>query len=204
MKTIGLIGGCGTGKSEVSMILRDQYGAYVLDADTIGHELIKKGTSTYKEIVHYFGNQILDTLGEINRKKLGDLVFNDEEKLQKLNQFTHGAMYIEMKNRLNEIKKNQSHKWVVIEAAVMIEAHFSDFIDYMWFVTCPIEKRIERLMTHRKMSLEKIQSIFSKQRSDEEFKGYASKTIDNGLNLEHTALQIQEEIDRILEEDNEK
>ncbi len=209
MKVIGLIGGIGTGKSEVAMLLKNNHQAYILLADPIGHQLMKKGMLGYEQLVDCFGKRILDNHGEIDRKLLGTLVFDQvgaphQGDLEKLNAVMHPLMYGKIKLLLDELRKGQHYDIVILEAAVMIEAKFTDFLDALWCVTCPIEKRIHRLMTSRSMSLEKIKMIISKQRSLEEYMSVSNVVIDNGEDLEHTAKQIKLEIDKMLEEDHEK
>lgn len=204
MKVIGLIGGCGTGKSEVALILNKNHHAHIIIADRIGHELLLKGMPAYDRVVEYFGKDILATDGEVNRKLLGDIVFNNDQELEKLNNFMHPLMYDKINESVEAIKESKQCDFVVIEAAVMIEAHFIDLVDALWLITSPIEIRIERLMTYRNMSLDKIKMIISKQRTEEEYRKYANIIIDNGLDLSHTSLQIQKEIDKMLEEYHEK
>lgn len=203
MKVIGLIGGCGTGKSEVAKVVNNRYNAYVLTADHIGHELLEKGTESYCKIIQHFGNKILDNDSEINRKLLGDIVFTNDDELEILNSYTHPYMYAKLKAKINEIKETKKYDLIVLEAAVMIEAHFIDFTDQVWLITCPLKKRIDRLMRYRNMSLEKIEQIISKQRSEESYRKYAHTVIDNGFDVSQTSLQIQNEIDKLLEEDHE-
>ena len=88
MKVIGLTGGTGSGKSVVSKSLAAA-GAVVIDADKIAHEIILKGEPAYQEIVKYYGTGILDAKGNIIRRRLGEIVFHDAEKLAFLNQCTH-------------------------------------------------------------------------------------------------------------------
>ena len=85
MKVIGLTGGTGSGKSVVSAFLK-QNGAYIIDADEIAHGIIAKGKPAYEEITNYFGGAILDENRNILRKKLGSIVFTNNEKLNFLNQ----------------------------------------------------------------------------------------------------------------------
>lgn len=204
MKVIGLVGGCGTGKSEVAMLLKNRYHAYILTADEIGHKIILKGTPGYNKVVDYFGKRILDEEGEINRKLLGAIVFNDDQELVTLNTITHPFMYDKIEKTLIGLRSEKLYNLVILEAAVMIEAGFIDFLDSLWLVTCTMEKRIERLMSYRGLSLEKIEKIISKQRSEEEYLQYAQIVIDNSFDIAQTLQQIQLVTEKILEEDHEK
>ena len=104
MKVIGLTGGTGSGKSVVSRSLAAA-GAVIVDADKIAHEIILKGEPAYQEIIEYYGTGILDEEGNIIRKKLGEIVFNDKEKLAFLNQCTHKYITAEVKRQIAEAKE---------------------------------------------------------------------------------------------------
>ena len=89
MKIIGITGGIGSGKTAVLNILKEDYNAFVMEADALAHHLMEPGQISYKDIVDEFGSDILDKDGNIDRQKLGQIVFNDEERLQTLNSITH-------------------------------------------------------------------------------------------------------------------
>lgn len=89
MKIIGITGGIGSGKTAVLNILKSDYGAFVMEADALAHCLMKPGQMSYNDIVNAFGQDILMEDGAIDRQKLGQVVFNDEEKLKILNSITH-------------------------------------------------------------------------------------------------------------------
>jgi dephospho-CoA kinase len=97
---VGIVGGVGVGKSTVLGILKDKYGAMVIEADAVGHDLMKKGEKLYREEVACFGEEILDASGEIDRKKLGAMVFSDKDKLRTLNEMAHPAIREEIARRL--------------------------------------------------------------------------------------------------------
>ncbi|MBP5292176.1 MAG: dephospho-CoA kinase [Lachnospiraceae bacterium] len=97
---IGIIGGIGTGKSTVLGILRDKYGAAIIEADAVGHDLMRQGEKLYQSEVALIGKEILDASGEIDRKNLGAVVFADKEKLKLLNDMAHPAIRDEIARRL--------------------------------------------------------------------------------------------------------
>ena len=97
---IGIIGGIGTGKSTVLGILRDKYEAEIIEADAVGHDLMKRGEMLYRKEVAFFVFVILDASGEIDRKKLGEIVFSDKDKLKALNEMAHPAIRMEIARRL--------------------------------------------------------------------------------------------------------
>jgi dephospho-CoA kinase len=103
---VGIVGGVGVGKSTVLGILKDKYGAMVIEADAVGHDLMKKGEKLYREEVACFGEEILDASGEIDRKKLGAMVFSDKDKLRTLNEMAHPAIREEIARRLEAWRKD--------------------------------------------------------------------------------------------------
>ena len=123
MKVIGLTGGIGSGKSTVSGFLAE-LGAVIIDADKVGHEALKPDTEVWREVVAAFGRQILTLDGDINREKLGEIVFRNPESLSKLNQIMHPRMYDMVKAQLEGYRK-QGVGVVVLEAPLLIEANWT-------------------------------------------------------------------------------
>jgi len=101
MKVIGLTGGIGSGKSTVSRFL-EELGAVIIDADRVGHEAFKPDTETWREVVAAFGQEILTTGGEIDRQKLGNIVFGNSQALARLNQIVHPRIYALVKAQIEE------------------------------------------------------------------------------------------------------
>ena len=129
MKIIGLTGGTGSGKGFVSERLKKR-NAYVMDADKIAHEIIEKDKPAYKEIVDYFGRSILDESGCIIRRKLGDIVFSDSEKLAFLNKCTHKYINMEIMRIIDEVRpQTDKYTAIVIDAPLLAEAGLTDICD---------------------------------------------------------------------------
>lgn len=120
MQVIGLTGGIASGKSTVSKLLK-KMGAVVIDADIVSREIMVKGTEAYNKIVEYFGREILKEDGEIDRKKLGNIVFADRRKLKKLNEITHPIIIERIKEKIEEERKKNQQKAIVLDAALLIE-----------------------------------------------------------------------------------
>ena len=127
MIVIGLTGGIGSGKSAVAQFLAE-LGAVLLNADEVGHEAYRPHTETWQEIVKNFGSNILQADGEINRKKLGEIVFADPQALTQLNQIVHPRMFHMMKARI-EGWREQGVEVVVLEADILIEAKWTALVD---------------------------------------------------------------------------
>ncbi|HNU80250.1 MAG TPA: dephospho-CoA kinase, partial [Bacillota bacterium] len=115
---IGLTGGIASGKSTVSAKLKE-LGAAVIDADLLARDVVRKGEIAYNKIVQCFGADILLPGGDIDRKKLGDIVFSDKEKLELLNSITHPEIINRMKERIQELKA-EGAKVIVVDAAILI------------------------------------------------------------------------------------
>lgn len=117
-QVIGITGGIGTGKSTVSNILRED-GFKVIDADKISKELMKKGNVSYKKVLNYFGNEILDQSGHIDRGTLGSIVFNNSRLLKKLNNLTHPNIFMEIKKQV----RNSNEKIIFVEIPLLFEEY---------------------------------------------------------------------------------
>ncbi|WP_304942584.1 dephospho-CoA kinase [Vallitalea guaymasensis] len=195
MKIIGVIGGCGSGKSEVSNLFKNRFNAYIIDADEIAHNVISKDSKAYKKIVNHFGKHILDDNGNINRSKLGKLVFADEKELKHLTEITHPYINEDITNIINKLKNENKYSYIVLEITALGEGEIYSLIDEYWYIYCDIDVRIERLLKYRNISTESAMNIISKQLSDEEFKKYADVIIDNSNTLDITYDQMKKYLD---------
>jgi dephospho-CoA kinase len=157
MFVIGLTGNFGTGKTTVSQILAE-LGAVIIDADKLGHELLQPDAETYGEIVTAFGKSILKPNGEIDRNKLGKLVFADTAALNRLNRILHPRIYEIAKRKIEEYRQARS-RIVVLEAALLIEADWTslvDLVDQVWVTTAPEATIVRRLKSQRGLEQEQI------------------------------------------------
>lgn len=194
MKIIGITGGIGSGKSTISKILKEQYNAYIIDTDSIAHRLMSNGNVSYELILEYFGEEILNEDKEINRVKLGQVVYDNKEKLLKLNSFTHPYVMDHVKD-LIRIHKD-SHSIIGVETALPLEANLISFCDEIWFVQASNDIRRKRLMESRGYSKEKIDAIFSKQISDSEYEKLSTHIIHNDGNMDKILKEIQVSIEK--------
>lgn len=193
---IGVTGGVGTGKSTILKILENDYNAAIIMADDESRELMMPGKSCYNAVSSYFGDEIL-TNGPgslINRAKLAEIVFNDKDKLNKLNSLNHPLVRIRIEELIQKYKK-EGRKLIVLETAILIQAGYLDLIDELWLVCTDYNVRVDRLISSRGYTVEKINSIINSQMSDAEMKKYAAFVIDNSKDHAWTKEQIQEHID---------
>ena len=191
MKVIGLTGGTGSGKSVVSKALAAA-GAVIVDADKIAHDIILKGEPAYQEIIAYYGTDILDTEGNIIRKKLGEIVFNDKEKLAFLNQCTHKYITAEVKRQIAEAKETGTATAIVVDAPLLLEAKLETVCDLVWVVYADPEVRAQRVMARDGITYELAKARIANQKSWEEYKAAADAVIDNSKDLAHLEGQLSE------------
>ena len=185
---LGITGGVGCGKSAVLSILEKEYGAYVIQADLVAHELMMPGQASYLAIVKNFGESILAKDGSIDRKALGSIVFMDESKLLLLNSLTHPAVKEEIRRRIAE----STDPFIVIEAALLLEDHYDEICDEIWYVYADRETRFQRLEASRGYTRQKSQSMMDNQMSEEELRRRCQAVIDNSGTLEETQRQLDE------------
>mgnify|MGYP000910261853 FL=1 len=179
--TIGITGGIGSGKSTVARIL-EKYGAKLILADDMAKEIVKPGMPAYESIILEFGTEILHKDGSINRKKLGDIVFSDNSKLNILNQITHVIVAEKISSQLRELR-NKNKKLVVVEAIVPIEHGFLDLVDTVWVVLASEPIRIERIIKRNDITHSEAKQRVRSQMSDAMYKSIADKVIYNNGNI---------------------
>jgi dephospho-CoA kinase len=188
MKVIGLTGGIGSGKSTVSQFLAE-LGAVIIDADKIGHEAFKPNTEVWQKIVDAFGRQVLTTNDEIDRKKLGDIVFGNPELLSRLNQIMHPQMYKIAKAQIEEYSR-QGAKVVVLEAPILLEADWTSLVDEVWVTVAPESTVFKRLEERNRLSpTESLARIHSQLSSDEQVK-HANVVIDTDCSLSELKAKV--------------
>ena len=189
MLVVGLTGSIGTGKSTVSNILKSK-NINIIDADKISREILNS-TNALNEIFDYFGDEVKNPDGTLNRKKLGSIVFSDDVKLIKLNSITHPKIKENIEQKINIAKVN-NEKIVVVDAALLIEAKFCDIVHKVLLITCDVEVQINRIMKRDNISREDALLRIKSQMSQEDKKNYADYIIDNSYDLEILNKQVEE------------
>jgi len=182
LNIIGITGGIGSGKSTVARILR-VLGAKVIDADKIAREVTAKGQPALDEIVEYFGKDILNEDGELDRKKLGKIVFEDKEKLKVLNSITHKYVIERIINELERLKEENANI-IVLDVPLPVEHGFLDVVDEVWLVTANKDTRIKRIMERSGLTYEEVIKRMEAQKSDEEYLKIADEVIYNDGSME--------------------
>ena len=189
MKIIGLTGGIGSGKSTVSQFL-SELGAVVIDTDRVGHEAFKSGTIAWQQVVSVFGKQIVDTDGNIDRKKLGEIIFNDPPARLKLEQIMHPAIYEIVKAQIEEYRR-QGVAIVVLEVPLLVEAGWASFVDEVWVTTAPENTVLRRLEERTGMTAQESLARIRSQLTPEERLKHADVVIDTDCTLAELKAKIK-------------
>ena len=193
MITIGITGGVGAGKSTVLDFLEERYQAYVMKADEIGHLVMEPGQACYEPVTALFGKQVIKEVKTIDRRQVSDVVFSHPEMLEKLNQIIHPAVKQYIREQLL-LKKQQGQKVCVVEAALLLEDHYQEFCDTIWYIHTDEEIRIQRLMENRGYTREKSVSIIASQAPEVFFRANADYVVVNNGDFAQTRQQIEEGI----------
>ena len=169
----------------------ERLGAHVIDADALVHELQRKGTSVWAGIVGEFGEEILRADGEIDRAKLGALVFSDSKALRQLEAIVHPAVGLEIERRLSDLRLPTSDfQVVVIEAIKLIEAGLHKRCNALWVVTSRPEVQLERLMRTRGLSEADAQVRIAAQPPQSEKAALADVLIENNGTVDDLRAQV--------------
>ena len=179
-------------------------GAHLVQADRIAHHLMQPGQPVYNEVVRYFGREILNPDGSVNRAKLAEAAFgtgpqlSDGElsRIEELNRIVHPAVIRSQEGWMEEMGRQDPHAVAIVEAALILEAHTADRFDRLIVVTCSEEQRVARFAARQKIDVEaarkEVTRRMSAQLPDEEKIKAADYVIDNSGSLNHTREQVSE------------
>lgn len=183
MRVVGLVGGIGSGKSTAAAMLGN-LGALVIEADAIGHGVYRAGTPGFDAVVRAFGPAVVGDDGEVDRRKLGPIVFGDPARLAELNRIVHPLIRGEIERRIAVARGEGRVRAVVVEAAILIEAGWRDLVDEVWVVVAPRERIVDRLAAGRGIDRADAEARMRRQMSDEERRASADLVIENAGDLE--------------------
>jgi len=196
MLIIGVTGNIGSGKSTVCQILA-RLGAMVIDADKLAHEAYKPHSQTWQELIDAFGRDIVKPDEEIDRQKLGQMVFSDHNALAQLNRIVHPGTYRLAEERIADCRRRGA-KVIALEATLLIEAGWRTLVNKVWLVVAPEAVIVERVKGDQELSQAQILARLKSQMPAEEKAKYADAIVynDGSLNqLESRATELWDKLD---------
>lgn len=189
---VGIIGGIGSGKSTISRWVAEHHHALVVDADQLGHEVLRL-TAVQAALVQAFGSQILDAHGQIDRQRLAAVVFGASEQQltarHQLERIVHPAIRARMEEQLSTVNP-EIHQVVLLDAAVLLEAGWADACDAILFIDTPAELRQQRILAQRHWSAEDLSAREASQWSLERKQAAADMVIGNRGDIADTGLAV--------------
>jgi dephospho-CoA kinase len=186
LKVIGLTGNIGSGKSTVSRRLAE-LGAKVVDTDQTAREVVAPDTAGLDEIVKAFGNSVLTPAGELDRSKMGAIVFRDPKARAKLESIVHPLILSKVTKIIKEYRKGQNPgPALILEVPLLIESGMHHLVDEIWLVAVNPETQLQRVLSRDGLSIEQALQRIKAQMPQEQKKEYATKVIDNNGSFEET------------------
>lgn len=183
---IGITGNIGTGKSTVLHMLRE-LGAFIIDADQVAHEVMAPGGPAYQAVIKAFGPDVVQADGQIDRKRLGEIVFAQPDQLSRLETIVHPAVFARLTHLLDEA----GEQVVFIEAIKLLEAGMAiNLCDQVWVITAPRAHQIERLMRTRNMSRDEAEARMALQSPQALKTSQADVVIHNDGSMEDLQQQV--------------
>ena len=190
MTPAGLTGGIASGKTTVCRLLEAK-GCTIIDADVVAHKLLLQGQPSYEPVIKAFGRGILGDSGEIDRGKLGAVVFGSRSKLEQLNQLLHPQVIRTIGETLQALRQVGNAR-VIVDASLMIESGFHRNFERLILVTCTMEQQLERLMARNGLTEEQALQRIALQMPLEEKRAFATDIVDNSGTHERTRMQVDD------------
>ncbi|MGA9174074.1 MAG: dephospho-CoA kinase [Thermoactinomyces sp.] len=188
---LGLTGSIATGKSTVANMLRRR-GAVLIDADQVARKVVEPGSLGLNKIKENFGSEMVTAEGRLDRAKLGELVFNDEEARERLNALLHPLIIEEMKQLTGQSLKKEPHSIVIWDVPLLIEENLTQFVEQVIVVYVPESIQLKRLMERNQLTETEAIKRMKSQLSIEDKKKVADYIIDNSGSLEDTERQVDQ------------
>lgn len=196
MRKVGLTGSIAVGKSFVCAVLRE-LGCYVLDADKTSREVVAKGTDGLAEIVRHFGDDALLPDGELDRKKVGAIVFADKKKRELLNSIVHPRVIKAQDEWIRSVELDDPAGIAVIDAALMIETGGYKRFNKLIVVWCEPALQLERLMRRDNLTVAQAEMRIAAQMPQDEKKRYADFSVDTSAGFDDTRRQVESVVDQL-------
>lgn len=189
MKVIAITGSIATGKSGVSNYLIKR-GFPVIDTDILSRVVVEKGSTGLKQLTEAFGDQILNEDGTLNRKKLGSILFSDEESKQTINRILHPLIADEANQQIKDYQ-TAGERLIFVDIPLYYEVNINILMDDVWLVYTTPTIQLERLMKRNQINEQEAQQLINNQISIEDKAKWAEKIIDNSGTLEATYQQVE-------------
>lgn len=182
----------GAGKTQVLSYIETHYSCRIIRADEAAHLLYAPGQECYNRLVSLLGQQILNSDGVINKEAMAKIIFNDKTLLEGVNHIVHPEVKRYILGQIAYEKEQGTTDYFFIEAALLIEEHYDQIVDEMWYIHSDAAIREARLARSRQYSAQKTADIMKGQLSEEEFRKHCQVVIVNDGTLEETYKQIQD------------
>lgn len=197
MITIGITGGVGCGKSSILKYIGENYNCRIILADDVGNIVKEPGQPCYYELIKLLGDEILDMNSKshaIDKAKMGAKIFSDSQLLKKVNAIIHPAVTEYILNQRDIEKEEGNIDFFFIEAALLIECGYREYVDELWYIYADSATRRNRLKASRGYSDAKIDGIMASQLSENEFRSNCDFVVDNNTTLENAYKMIDERL----------
>lgn len=185
LKIIGITGGVGAGKSTVAKLYADIKDAYIIFTDNVAKYLQEEGKTCYNLIVEHFGQEILNDDRSIDRAKLAQIVFANEEELKILNSYVHKQVLVEVRRIIEDIRLKGTYTIILLESAILFQVkELKDLCDEIWYVDSDMTARRERLKRERNYSDERITMMMNSQECIHLIRDKCDKVIINDKDID--------------------
>ena len=197
MKFIGITGGVGAGKSFILSFLEENYSAIVVRADELARHLMMPGTACYEELCASFGDDgVFDEDGYVKAADLAKLIYTQPNRREQLNAIVHPAVKNEVLRQVKAARDSGEVEYFFLEAALLIEEHYDELCDELWYIYASEDTRRMRLRSSRGYTDEKITKMMEAQLPEDTFRGMCQVVIDNDGDEKHTSDQIRKILGR--------
>lgn len=197
-RIIGLTGGIGMGKTTVSSYLAERYHLPILDADVYARDAVQPGSPILAKVIDRYGAQILQSDGSLDRRRLGEIVFQDARERTWLEQQIHP--YVRQRMTSDSDRWLETHATVVFVIPLLFEANLTHLVTEIWVVYCPKAQQLHRLMQRENLTLEQAQARIQSQMPIQEKCDRADQVLDNSSTLENLLHQVDRALNQPVTE----
>lgn len=194
MLKVGLTGGIGSGKSAATEMFAN-LGINIIDADIISHQLTQPGSESFNEIKQLFGDEFIASSGELDRKKIAQVIFSDPQKKTALENILHPKIKQQM---LDEIERLSANNYIILAIPLLIESNFTDLVDRIIVVDADDATRIKRIQQRDNRPDDQIRNIIKQQITRDDRLQRADDILNNNGNLDDLRAAVNKLDDKYL------